>query len=175
MRKLYTLFSLLLLMYLPITVNAANLSGFGEVDLGQNITITESTDKKGNLIYNFKVKDGAVWRGASLFAPMTLPNSDLLSNTIKLDVMLEKIIAEKISNDETFLSADKVKLLQFGTKEGASSNIKMSSSKFSFMVVNTNMTLISTPNDIKMIMFLCADSDAAYWQPTLNKIISSMP
>lgn len=171
MRKIFTLFSLLLLMYLPVTVNAANLSGIGEVDLGQNITVTESTDKKGKLIYNFKVKDGAVWRGASLFAPMSLPNGSLF----KLDAMLEKIIADKISQDETFLVADKVKLTQFGTKEAASANVKMSSPNFGFIIINSNITLLSTPDDIKMLMFLCADSDAAYWQPTLNKIISSMP
>lgn len=172
MRKLWLIFSLFVLLCLPQAANAANFSGIGDIDLGPNVTVGETTDKKGALIYNLRTKDGAVWRGASLFAPATMPNTKGIETTLKLDAMLTKMIKEKFSNDEAFLAADSVKIIKLGQREAATCNIKMSQPSFGFMVINMNMSLIPSAEGLKMVVFISADSDAAYWQPAITTILA---
>jgi len=173
-RKLIVMISLLLLVNLPVSANPVNISGIGDVELGQNITVTEGHDSKGKTTYGFKVKDGDLWRGACLFAPQTLPDNNNISNIFKLDALLNKIVDEKFSKNTDFVAADKAKLLKLGNKEAASVTFKMTNPAIG-IVLNMNMILVSTTDGVKMVLVMYADSDTPYWRPIFNKIISNIP
>ena len=172
MRKLLIMVSLLLMICLPAAANPFTVLG-SEVEIGKNITVTKSQDKKGNFIYNFKAKDGNIWRGATLFSADNLSNSNI-KNNIKLDGVLNQLVTEKFSKDKYFIAADKATLLQLGDKEAASVSIKMTFAEFG-LIMNMNPLLVSTTDGIKMFMFVCADSDTSYWKPFFYKIVSDMP
>lgn len=175
MRKLLITVALLWLFCLPVTANPVIIAGVGEIDFGPNITVTESQDNKGNTLYNFKVKDGDVWRGASLiFDPTDSPKGKLTSRAMELDI-LDKIAANKFSRNEGLVEIDKAKILQIDNKEAASISVKMTSPNIGFVITNMNMILLSTTDNTKILMFMCADGDAPFWRPVLYKIVSKIP
>ena len=171
MRKLLLLFSLLVILCQPAAANPVTLTGFGDVDLEQAITVTEAHDKNGSIIYNLKVKDGNIWRGAMLFPPKTVTNKAAISTAIKTDVLLDNLVAEKFAKRTDFIEADKAAPLQLGSKIGASTNLKATASS---LILNMNIILLSTNDGNKFTMLACADSDMSYWQPIFHKIVSTI-
>ena len=171
MKKIILLFCLLLLTSGAVSANPVDIQGIGQVELGKEITMTEVPDKKGDISYSFKVKDGTVWRAVILKSINDMPNS-ISNNIIKMDGLLNKIADEKFSKKEDFLSSEKAKLITLNGKEGATNTIKMSM-PVAGIVVNMDTIIISEPSGLKLFMFMCADSDAQYWRPIMQKIVAN--
>jgi hypothetical protein len=169
MRKLFVILSLLLMVCLQAAANSMTIAGLGEVDFGQNITATEKQDKNGNPIYSLQVKDGMVWRGAMLIPPKIIPNSDQLSK-IGLVQILNKMVDEKFSTNKDFLAADKAKMLGQDSNGAAFVSYKNAISNGG-VIMNMDLMLVSKTDGIAMIAFTCADSDAEYWRPIIQKVV----
>lgn len=172
MRKVLLILLLSFLVFRPAAANPVNIEGVGEVDLSQDIKVTQSQDKKGRANYSFIVKDGSVWRGASL-----MPVEDLAPNSmemVKLDVMLNRIVAEKFRNNANFLAADPAAQLKLKDKECGLVSIKITPPGTG-LVANLDIMIIPGANGYKMFGFMCADSDAQYWRPIMRKIAANIP
>ncbi len=172
MRKILLLVWLVLFVCRPAAANPVTIEGVGQVELGQGILVTEGHNKKGEINYGFKVKDGAVWRGATLL-PITSFSSNGTENMIKLDVFLDKIIDEKVRNSENILAAEKARKVILGGKECATTSIKMEIPGGG-IVANMEMIIIPGADGLKMFGFMCSDSDAQYWRPIMLKIAASI-
>lgn len=174
MQKIIIVFCLLLLSCGSVAANPVVILGVGQVELGQdNIVMTEGHDKKGDINYNFRVKDGAVWRGAILM-PISNISTMQLGNMIKTDVLLNQVVEEKISKNTDILSTEKARRLVIGGKEIATTTIKFTMPGGG-MVANMEMTIIPSTDGLKMVAYMCADSDTQYWQPIMQKIWANIP
>jgi hypothetical protein len=169
MKKIFLLFCLLLLTCHPAAANPVIILGVGQVELGNDIMVTESPDKKGNLNYGFKVKDGAVWRGAVLFPISNIENGDIL----KPDAVLDRMMEERTNKDKDVLSTEKSKRITIGGKEFTTATAKFSAS--GGLVANIDFIIIPGTDGMKQFGFMCADSDAQYWRPIMQKIASNIP
>lgn len=172
MRKMLLIFCLIVLICLPVAANPVVISGIGEVELGQGIVVTEDRDKKGEISYNFRVKDGEVWRGATL-----LPISNLSSDgadMIRTDVLLNRIVLEELSKDNDVLSTEKARQVTIGGRECATTTVKFAIPGGGF-VANMDMTIISGTNGLKMFGYICADGDTQYWRPIMQMILARIP
>lgn len=172
MRKVLLIMLLSLFAFRPAAANPVNIVGVGEVELSQDIKVTQTFDKKGAVNYSFIVKDGRLWRAANI-----MPVKDLSKNNmemIKLDVMLNRMIAEISENNPDFLEADNAKLLMLKDKECATVSLKMTPPGTG-LVANLDMLIIPCSNGYKMFGFMCADSDAQYWRPIMQKIAANIP
>lgn len=173
MRKIILVFCLMLLTCGSVTANPIVILGAGQVELGQDIIVTEVSDQKGDINYSFRVKDDAVWRAAMLM-PISKVSPTDLRNFIKTDVFLDQIIAEKISKDNDVLSTEKSRRMMLEGKEFATAILKLTIPSAG-IVTNMDMTLIQGADGITMFTFMCADSDAQYWRPIMQKILVSIP
>ena len=173
MRKIILICGLILLICRYGAANPVMISGIGEVELGPDIVMTEGHDKQGELVYNFRVKDGEVWRGAMLMPLKDIPFNGV-GDMIKTDVFLNKVIEEKISKDENVLSTEKAKRIMVGGKECATAAVKMGIPEGA-IIANLDMTMVSGSNGIRIFCYMCADSDAEYWKPVMQKILAMIP
>jgi hypothetical protein len=173
MRKIILAFCLMLLICRPVAANPVVILGVGQVELGQDIVMTEGHDKKGELNYSFRVKDGAVWRGAILM-PINNISSNEFGNMVKTDVLLNRIIEEKISKSNDVLSTEKARRVMVGGRECATTTVKLGMPGAG-IVANMDITIISGTDGLKMFGYMCADSDAQYWRPIMQKILASIP
>lgn len=173
MRKIILIFCLMLLTCGPVAANPLVILGVGQVELGQDIVMTEGHDKKGDINYSFRTKDGVVWRAAMLM-PISNISSNELGNIIKTDVLLDRVIEEKISKSKDVLSTEKARRVMFGGRECATTIVKLAIPSAG-IVANMDMTIISGADGLKMLTFMCADSDAQYWRPIMQKILVSIP
>jgi hypothetical protein len=168
MRKVIIMIFLMMMCCLQAAANSVTVAGVGEVDFGPNITATENQDKNGNPVYSLQVKDGKVWRGAMLKAPKTIPNSDKVSK-MGLVEFLNKTVDKKISSNKDFLDADKAKMM------GQGNNAAVVSYKIAApnggIIMNMDMMLVSKADGVEIITFTCADSDAEYWRPIIQKVV----
>ena len=170
MRKLIITMTLLWLFCLPVAAKPYYFAGIGEVDWDPGMIVKQDHTTKGDLIYKLIVKDGEVWRGASIYSPNTIPNS---KSIIKLDVFLDKMLDEKYRTDESIIDVDKAEYLKIGNKKIASKSIRTNPGS-TFIIANINTLLISTDDGIKMTMFTCIDGDTQYWRPFLYKLASAL-
>lgn len=173
MRKIILIFCLILLTSQPLAANPAVISGIGKVELGQNIVMTEDRDKKGEITYNFRVKDDTVWRGVTLMPVSTL-SSNGIGDIIKLDVLLNQILEEKISNDADVLATEKARIITVGGRECATAAVKLAIPGGG-VIADMDLTIIPAADGLKMVCFMCADSDTQYWRPVMYKILASIP
>ena len=173
MRKMILVFCLMLLTCGSVAANPIVISGVGQVEFGQDIVVTEFYDKKGDINYSFRAKDGAVWRAAMLMPISNISSTDL-SNIVKTDALLDQIIEEGISKDNGVLSTEKARLTMLGGKECSTAIVKLTIPSAG-IVANMDMTLIQGADGLKMLAFMCADSDAQYWRPIMQKILVSIP
>jgi len=173
MRKIILVFCLMLLTCGSVAANPILIPGVGQIELGQDIVVTEFFDKNGDINYSFRTKDGAVWRAAMLM-PISSISSTNLSNIIKTDVLLDQIIEEKVSKGNDVLSTEKSRRMMLGEKEYATAILKLTLPSAG-IVANMDMTLIQGAAGLKMIAFMCADSDAQYWRPIMQKILVNIP
>jgi hypothetical protein len=163
----------MLLTCQPLAANPVVISGIGRVELGQDIVMTEDRDKKGEITYTFRVKDGTVWRGATLMPVNNMPLTGI-GDMIKTDVLLNKIIEEKISKDPDVLSTEKAGLITLGGRECATTEVKLAIPGGG-IIANMDITIIPGAGGFKMVCFMCADSDTQYWRPVMHKILASIP
>jgi len=133
----------------------------------------EGHDKKGDLNYSFRVKDGVVWRAAMMMPISNMPSNEL-GNIIKLDVLLDRSVGEELSKRNDVLSTEKSRQIMLGKKECATIIVKLAIPSVGF-VANMDMTMIPGVDGLKMFTFMCADSDAQYWRPIMQKISASIP
>ncbi|MCE5286748.1 MAG: hypothetical protein LLG02_12990 [Pelosinus sp.] len=173
MRKTILIFCLTLFFCLPVEATPVAISGVGEVELGQDITVTESQNKKGEPVYSFIVKDGAIWHGALLLPLNANSNNPAFNDKTKTDALLNKMIEEKFSKDESFLTSERRTVVLNG-KEYTSATLKMAKPT-SGIVVNMDMILIPATDGLKIFSYICADSDTQYWRPILQKIAAAIP
>lgn len=173
MRKMILLICMMLLTCQPLAANPVVISGVGEVELGQDIVMTEGHDKKGDLIFSFRIKDGAVWRAATLMPIKNMPTGKF-SDMIKTDVFLNKVIEEAFSKNPEVLSTEKARKVMIGGRESATASVKLFIPGGG-VVANTDMTIISGTDGYKLVGYMCADSDTQYWRPIMQKILASIP
>lgn len=171
MRKLVITITLLWLFCLPVAAKPFYFAGIGEVDWDPHMIVKQDHSDKGDMIYKLIVKDGDVWRGASIYFPYNIPNN---KSIIKLDAFLDKMIDEKARTDASIIAVDKAEFLKIGNKKIASKSIRTNPGS-SFIIANINTLLISTDDGIKMTMFTCVDGDVQYWRPFLYKLVSATP
>ena len=169
MRKVILIVCMMVLTCLPVAANPVVIVGVGQVELGEDIIMTEDHDKKGSINYSFRAKDGEVWRGAIL-----MPVSKLVDNQfgdmLKMDVLLNRIIEEAARNNKDIFSVEKARQLTVGGREFAISTLKVNIPSAG-IVQNLDMVLIPGTTEIKMVAYACADSDAQYWRPIMEKIV----
>lgn len=174
MRKIFLTLCFAFLINLPVQANPVTIPGIGEVDPGQNITVTEVPDKKGAIDYAFKIKDGQVWRSAKL-----MPFKDMLpseiNDVLKLDRLLDLTVEKKLKLTKDFLEATPAKLITLGGKECATASVKMDGSGAGGIIANMEILLVPSNNGLKLFMYMCADSDATYWRPIMQKITAAIP
>lgn len=171
MRRIMLIFCLVLLICQPGAANPVMISGVGQVELGQDIIVTEGHDKNGDIKYSFRVKDGAVWRGAVLLPINILPSKG--SDFIKTDVLLNRILEEKASKDKNTLSIEKARRVMVGGRECATTTVKFDIPDGG-IIYNLDITIIPETDGLKMVSFMCTDSDAQFWRPILQKILNSI-
>lgn len=173
MRKIILVICLMLLTCGPVAANPVVILGVGQVELGQDIVMTEGHDKKGQINYSFRAKDGAVWRGAILM-PISNMSSNEFGDIIKTDVLLNRVIEEKISKSNDVLSTEKARRVMIGGRECATTTVKLGIPGAG-IVANMDMTIISGADGLKMFGYMCADSDTQYWRPIMQRILASIP
>lgn len=173
MRKIILVFCLLLITSGSISANPVQIDGIGSVELREGIIMTEIKDKKGEVNYSFKIKDGPVWR-AALLLPISNLSANNFGNIIKMDVLLDRIIDEKLSKNPDVLSTEKASLTMLSGKECATTSAKMDIVSAG-IVANMDMAIIAGSNGVTMFAFMCADSDTEYWRPMMQKILASVP
>ncbi len=176
-RKIYTL---LMLAFFALTSQTALASSvemvnIGSVDFGNNVTVRVEADAKGKMQYTLRAKDGNVLRALLIDQAEVRklePGKDFDALLQEMQVEAKKMFRKK---DGSQVIASDLKMTKLSPPSpGENKALIGMGYDLDFFSVDLGILLVQKESVVKRVIWICANGDAQYWKPALNKLIDAV-